>query len=431
MSFFGGRLGRIPNLAAVSSLSASAWYLSETQKRSSMTTTTITQCAQVAQPPNNKPIKKDCPKLIFLGTGSSTGCPKPICTLAFGNNTTNTNPTNDESNTEYHKKLASICNISNLAIHGDPKTNKNYRNNPSFLIHHQQQSPQNNSDDDDDNDDDNDISPPVYKNVIIDVGKTFREGALRWFPEFGIKSLDAIVITHHHMDAAAGLDDIRGFQKPASLLEKKKTGIITNTTPKGAPMPIYMSAFCYKNLQGQFPWLLPNKTLDLLKQDETQPIIERHVASFDVTIFQDYQPMTVVEDLKITPLPVWHGDDLICHGFAFSVPSSSSSSSKPPANVLYLSDISRMIPETLDYILTKLPPTDILIVDTLLWHKAHPVHFSLEQAVALSDQIAPKQTFLIGMNCDNFLPHEEMNALLKTKYGNVQLAHDGLAIDLE
>jgi phosphoribosyl 1,2-cyclic phosphodiesterase len=419
-SYFSGRLGRIliPNkkapvsvttylAAAVSSLSAALYLFDQNNNKRSSSSTSITQCEQ--------PIKeeeKDC-------------------------------PTNKNENQE---KLASICSVSNLAIHGDPKTNKNYRNNPSFLIHHQSQ---NTTDNDNDNGNDN----KEYKNIIIDVGKTFREGALRWFPEFGIQSLDAIVITHHHMDAAAGLDDVRGFQKP---LER-------SMTPKRTPMPIYMSAFCYHCLQAQFPWLLPKQQqpqkeeeggddddqqqqqqqqqlVELLQQDETQPIVRRDVASFDVTIFQDYQPMTVVGDLKITPLPVWHGEDLICHGFAFSVPSSSKTSSSssnqkqqsPPVNVLYLSDISRMIPETLEFILNSLPPTDILIVDALRWHQPNPTHFSLDQAVALRDQIAPKQqTYLVGMSCDGFLPHEEMNAHLKAKYGNVQLAHDGLAINLE
>ena len=50
----------------------------------------------------------------------------------------------------------------------------------------------------------------------------------------------------------------------------------------------------------------------------------------------------------------------------------------------------------------------------------------------LRDEIQPREmTYLIGMSCDNFLPHEEMNAHLKETYGKVQFAHDGLAIDLK
>ena len=56
-------------------------------------------------------------------------------------------------------------------------------------------------------------STVVRKNVIIDVGKTFREGARRWLLVHGIRSLDAIVLTSQHMDAATGLDDVLGFQR--------------------------------------------------------------------------------------------------------------------------------------------------------------------------------------------------------------------------
>ena len=84
------------------------------------------------------------------------------------------------------KPDSTSCLVSHLAIEGgDPKSNRNYRNNPSLLVQHY------------------DRNTKKYKNIVIDVGKTFRETALRWFPIIeGIHSLDAIVLTHHHMDAA-------------------------------------------------------------------------------------------------------------------------------------------------------------------------------------------------------------------------------------
>ena len=46
------------------------------------------------------------------------------------------------------------------------------------------------------------------------MGKTFRETAIRWILERGIDgSIDAILLTHEHVDAVAGLDDVRGIQK--------------------------------------------------------------------------------------------------------------------------------------------------------------------------------------------------------------------------
>ena len=280
------------------------------------------------------------------------------------------------------------------------------------------------------------------------------------------------------MDAAAGLDDVRGFQKIRWVAEdegkekEKEEGTI-NATKYGKEqergrgryvresIPLYMSDFCHLNLQSQFPWLLPKKSSKseqpsgMPQQAKGRPTVTRDVASFDVTIFKDYQEEILLggdrdgDDnkgggFKIVPLPVWHGDDLISHGFAFSLhpgPSSSSKSSSKPLNVVYLSDISRMVPETLEYIQNELPPTDILIVDSLLWEKTHPVHYSLEQAVELTRMLRPRmRTYLIGMSCDNFLPHDEMNAYLQKTYGKgggddvdsgaIVMAHDGLIVDL-
>ena len=132
-------------------------------------------------------------KLLFIGTGSSTGCPKPLCSMLLG-----ADPAAIQQESPEFKRLREEyqdrCRVSQVAARGDPKTNKNYRNNPCFLIQSW------------------DSSEGKMRNVVIDVGKTFRETTLRWFPEFDIRSLDAIVLTHHHMDAAGGADDLRPFQ---------------------------------------------------------------------------------------------------------------------------------------------------------------------------------------------------------------------------
>ena len=66
-------------------------------------------------------------KLVFLGTGSSTGCPKPLCTMLFQNKSST-------ASSAIQDEFEDICQVSNRAILGDPKHNKDYRNNPSLLI---------------------------------------------------------------------------------------------------------------------------------------------------------------------------------------------------------------------------------------------------------------------------------------------------------
>lgn len=320
------------------------------------------------------------PRLIFLGTGSSTGCPRPNCPMVFSS----------KHHVELQKDLEPFCKVSNLALRNDPRSNKNYRNNPSLLV------------------------STGHQTVIIDVGKTFREGALRWLPHYGIGAIDAIVLTHPHMDAAAGLDDVRGFQM-WDFFSDRISGVRKHIQ---VPMPLFLSLSCLEELSERFPWLLPKKSMPETPNDG-KPVVVRHVASFDVHVFQPLEEVSVVEGLKVIPLPVMHGEDLISYGFAFTVGN---------LNVVYLSDISRMLPDTLHFIQHQLPPTDLLIVDALLLDHDHPVHYSLKQAAALSKTLHPARTLLVGMNCDAFLPHDEMNRVLRQKYGNLQLAHDGLVI---
>jgi phosphoribosyl 1,2-cyclic phosphodiesterase len=289
-----------------------------------------------------------------------------------------------------------------LAV-GDPIHNRNYRNNPSLIISLANHNNESNK----------------KQTVIIDVGKTFREGALRWLPKYGIHGIDAIILTHQHMDAAAGLDDVRGFQQYRQNPEPGQR-------PIQVPMPLYLSQHCIECLQEQFPFLFP-KSKDpegpgTISQEGKKPVVARHVASFDTHVFQDFKPFEPLPGFQVTPLPVMHGEDLISYGFAFTI---------EDTNVVYLSDISRMLPETLEYIQSSLPqPTHILVLDALLLDGTNPTHFNLQDAIALTKQIHPLQTLLVGMNCDSFLPHDETNERLQSEFGNIKLAHDGQIIEI-
>lgn len=135
---------------------------------------------------------KPGPKLLFLGSGSSTGCPKPICSLLFPPLLGGKHHTNDSSTTlnMLRNEVRDKCQVSKIASIGNPLYNKNYRNNPSLLISHANHLLA---------DGDLDKSEPdhdEYKNVIIDVGKTFRETAIRWMPLHSIYNIDAVVLTH-------------------------------------------------------------------------------------------------------------------------------------------------------------------------------------------------------------------------------------------
>jgi phosphoribosyl 1,2-cyclic phosphodiesterase len=101
--------------------------------------------------------------IIFMGTGSSSGTPLIRCAM--------------ENNKD--------CVACATAL-ADPES-KNNRGNPSILIKLHS---------------DISSSPGVntesHRNILIDVGKTFKRAALKWFPKFGITDLDAVILTHEH-----------------------------------------------------------------------------------------------------------------------------------------------------------------------------------------------------------------------------------------
>ena len=219
------------------------------------------------------------------------------------------------------------------------------------------------------------------------------------------------------------MDDLRGFQRTKYLGGGKKH----------VSMPIYLSDQCYRAVAKMYPYLLPREFSDT--------DIVRHVAKLDFKRIFSFEPFTAA-GLKMTPLPLIHGEDFISNGYAFSLNKTNITSSSPLSeskedkiNVIYLSDLSRMPEKTLDYIRKHTPqPVHILVVDALLTgDKLNPVHYNLNQAIELARCLKAKKTYVVGMNCDDFLPHDEMNEKLRKDLEgdvDIQLAFDGLVIDI-
>lgn len=39
-----------------------------------------------------------------------------------------------------------------------------------------------------------------FRTIVIDVGKTFQAAAAEWFPKYGLRQIDAVLLTHAHAD---------------------------------------------------------------------------------------------------------------------------------------------------------------------------------------------------------------------------------------
>lgn len=58
------------------------------------------------------------------------------------------------------------------------------------------------------------IEDSPFWEILVDCGKTFREATLRVLHPAGVRGIDAVLLTHDHMDAIGGLDDLRDLQVP-------------------------------------------------------------------------------------------------------------------------------------------------------------------------------------------------------------------------
>ncbi|CAH1422778.1 unnamed protein product [Lactuca virosa] len=281
------------------------------------------------------------PEIIFMGTGTSEGVPRVSCL---------THPL----------KKCPVC--SKAVVRG----NKNKRLNTSLLIRYPR--------------------PSGISNVLIDAGKFFYQSALRWFPTYGIRSIDAVVITHSHADAIGGLDDLRDWTN--------------NVQPY---IPIYVAKRDFEVMKKTHYYLL----------DKSVIIPGAAVSELQFDII-DENPFTV-HDLKFTPLPVWHGSNYRSLGFRFG-------------NICYISDVSAIPDET--YPLLK--DCEILIMDALRPDRSSSTHFGLPQALEEVRKIQPKRTLFTGMM--HLMDHEEVNeSLLKLKETeglDVQLSYDGLRVPI-
>ncbi|GMH14230.1 hypothetical protein Nepgr_016071 [Nepenthes gracilis] len=278
-------------------------------------------------------------EIIFLGTGTSEGIPRVSCL---------TDP-------------IKTCPVCAKAI--EPG-NKNRRRNTSILICYPGSSGR--------------------RNVLIDAGKFFYHSALKWFPTYGIRALDAVIITHSHADAIGGLDDLRDWTN--------------NVQPY---IPIYVAMRDFEVMKKTHYYLVDTSVI----------IPGAAVSELQFNIIEE-EPF-VVHDLKFTPLPVWHGHGYRSLGFRFG-------------NICYISDVSEIPDET--YPLLK--DCELLVLDALRPDRSSSTHFGLPRALDEVRKIGPKKTLFTGMM--HLMDHEEVNKrltrLMETDGLDVQLSYDGLRV---
>ena len=67
-------------------------------------------------------------------------------------------------------------------------------------------------------------------------------------------------------------------------------------------------------------------------------LVQRFVSKLDFCVVQSFKPF-VAAGLRMVPLPVLHGEDLVCNGYAFSLEGKGAGSNGKKTNVVYVSTI--------------------------------------------------------------------------------------------
>lgn len=246
------------------------------------------------------------------------------------------------------------------------------------------------------------------RQILIDCGKTFRAAALRFFGRLGVDGVDAILITHDHADALLGLDDIRSVQRydPVQRLVLDSTAVFCDRRT-------------YAHCERAFPYLIP-------RAPEAEPKLKRFVSNLDWRPFDDHASF-VVCGLQFTSLPVEHGVDYLCTGYAWG---------PEDAKCVVLSDYTAIGPEVhakLRHWSTGGRRIALLVLDVLARDNAPRVHASLEQSLALARELRPVATRFVGMShgLEHVATNAELRELLESEGLDCQLAHDGLEMQVE
>ena len=206
--------------------------------------------------------------------------------------------------------------------------------------------------------------------VVVDTSPDFREQALR----FALERVDAVLYTHAHADHVFGLDDLRiyNFRQRAAI-------------------PCFGSPETIARLRQIFAYVFEEG-----QEGGGKPKLE-------------LVPVTAPFELlgeRVVPVPVMHGDMPVLGFRVGSFAVVTDVSSIPPASYEAVAGV------------------EVLVLSALRY-RAHPTHFSIEEALAAARRIGARRTILTHLAHD--VDHGDVRVPLPP---GVELGHDGLVVEL-
>lgn len=213
------------------------------------------------------------------------------------------------------------------------------------------------------------------RTVLIDTPPELRQQIIR----HQVMRIDGVVYTHNHADHVFGIDDLRRFN-----------------AVQGEAIDIHAEPTVVDWLRHTFPYIFdPAKNVN---------------QSFVPTLIP--QPVEAGESARIAgrtwrPLRLMHGR-LPILGFRVGA-------------MAYCTDVSTIPPQTYP----ELADLDVLVIDALRY-RHHPTHMTVEQALQVIDDLAPRRAYLTHIAHD--IKHSELEPKLPE---HVRLGYDGLVVEFD
>jgi phosphoribosyl 1,2-cyclic phosphate phosphodiesterase len=205
--------------------------------------------------------------------------------------------------------------------------------------------------------------------IVIDTTPDFRYQMLRE----KVHQLDAVIYTHSHKDHMAGLDDVRAFNFFS-----------------GKPMQIYCDQLTEESIRRDFFYAFSDKKYPGVPDLSLNPIEE--------------VPFTIGE-LLIEPIRVWH---LHMPVLGFRI-----------GPFTYITDANRIDESEKN----KIKGTEVLVLNALR-KQPHVSHFTLDEAIQLSEELQVHQAYFTHIS-HQLGRHHHVSKILPQ---SCALAYDGLTL---